>query len=167
MDYFTFSKNEKQFIALTSLTVLEFEGLLLHFAPHCEQYFRRYTLEGSHRKHIRRAEHGNAVLRGSEQKLFFLLVYMKSNVLQAYQAASFGISQSKVSRIYRVLLGLLNQVLDKLGLLPIRDSTQLVELLKDHPTKVFCFDATERNIQRNSDYEIQEEEFSGKKKRIM
>ena len=118
MEYSIISKKSSQFIALTSLQVEEFEWLLKDFSPICEKYFRYHTLEGKTRKIITSKEHGNAKLQGSEQKLLFLLVYLKTNSLQEHQAASFGVSQTKVSRISHVLLNLLNETLQKMKLMP-------------------------------------------------
>lgn len=164
MEYSVISKNSTQFLALTSLQVNEFETLQTEFRPVCETYFRYHTLEGKRRKIITSKEHGNAKLQGSEQKLFFLLVYLKTNALQEYQAASFGISQTKVSRISHILLILLNETLEKMRLTPIRDGEELSKQLANHATKVFTYDGLERGILRNAQHDAQEEEYSGKKK---
>jgi Helix-turn-helix of DDE superfamily endonuclease len=167
MEYSVISKNSTQFLALTSLHVKEFETLLDDFSLTCEKYFRYHTLEGKKRKIVTSKEHGNAKLQGSEQKLFFLMVYLKTNVLQEHQAASFGISQTKVSRISHVLLELLNQTLTKKGLMPFRDGELLSKQLANHPTKVFIYDGMERIILRNAQDDAQEDEYSGKKKDIV
>lgn len=164
MEYLTSLKNPTRFLALTSLQANEFEILLSQFAPLCEKYFRYHTLEGKQRKIVTSREHGNAQLKGSDQKLFFLLVYLKSNALQEYHGTSFEVSQTKVSRISRVLLELLNQTLSKMSLLPFRDGELLATQLAAHPTKVFSYDGMERGILRNADGEAQEAEYSGKKK---
>ena len=164
MEYSVISKKSSQFIALTSLQVEEFECLLSHFSPICEKYFRYHTLEGKNRKIVSSKEHGNAKLQGSEQKLFFLLVYLKTNSLQEQQAASFGVSQTKVSRISHVLLNLLNETLQKMKLMPYRDGVLLAKQLENHPTKVFMYDGMERGILRNALDDAQEDEYSGKKK---
>lgn len=164
MEYSVISKKDSQFLALTSLHVEEFELLLGQFKPVCEKYFRYHTLEGEKRKIIALKEHGNSKLKGSEQKLFFLLVYLKTNSLQEHQAASFSISQTKVSRISHVLLDLLNETLKKMKLMPYRDGELLAKLLANHPTKVFTYDGMERGILRNAHDDAQEDEYSGKKK---
>jgi DDE superfamily endonuclease/Helix-turn-helix of DDE superfamily endonuclease len=164
MEYSAISKNNTQFLALTSLQVNEFELVLTEFAPNCEKYFRYHTLEGKRRKIITSKEHGNAKLQGSTQKLFFLLVYLKTNALQEHQAASFGISQTKVSRISHILLVLLNETLKKMHLTPVRDGEELSAQLANHPNKVFTYDGLERGILRNAHNDAQEEEYSGKKK---
>lgn len=154
--------NEVLFQSLTSLSVIEFDYLLYHFSPLWERYYKYHTLDGKKRIIVSYTEHKSAVLRGTDQKLFFLLVYMKNNTLQTFQGASFSISQSKVSKIYRVLLTILDETLKKLNLSPCRDGEELKERLSNHKQLVFWYDGTETPIQRNQDQEGQEHEFSGK-----
>jgi hypothetical protein len=49
-------------------------------------------------------------------------------------------------------------------MLPLRDGELLKQHLANHAEKVFSYDGMERIIQRNGDYDAQEEEYSGKKK---
>ena len=78
-----------------------------------------------------------------------MLTHLKSNALQQQQqAASFGISQTRVSRLAAVLLGVLNQVLARRGLLPARDGAELARRLVHHPDPVFAYDGVERNADR-------------------
>ena len=93
-----------------------------------------------------------------------MLNYLKTNSLQQQQAANFGISQSKVSRISNILLMVLNQTLKRMGLSPIRNGYQLKEHLQNHPDCIFTYDGIERGILRNSATDAQEDEYSGKKK---
>lgn len=162
MHYSDSLKNPKQFLALTSFEVEEFELLLQHFKPLWERFYRSHTLDGNFRKHPAIKEHGNSVLKGTAQKLFFLLVYLKTNSLQEHQAASFGVSQPKVSCIARTLLSILDQTLKGMRLSPWRDGETLHKELANHRDKVFSYDGTDRSIQRNSDQDAQEEEYSGK-----
>ena len=155
-------KNPKQFLSLTSLEVQEYELLLQSFQPRWERYYRSHTLEGKHRKHLAKKEHASAALQGTAQKLFFLLVYLKTNSLQEHHAASFGVSQSKVSRIVRTLLSILDQVLKDMKLSPCRDGETLRKQLAGHRDKVFSYDGTDRGIGRNVDPDAQEVEYSGK-----
>lgn len=84
MQYTEQSRKELPFLRLTSLYVAEFKFLLGHFAPFWEDYYRYRTLEGSYWKILSYREHGNAKLKGTDQKLFFLLVYLKPNSLQEH-----------------------------------------------------------------------------------
>lgn len=164
MNYLALRERPGQFLALTSLLPAEFDELLTDFAPAWERYHRYHTLDGATRRLPAHAERANATLVGSDTKLFFLLTYLKSNSLQQHQAASFGVSQTRVSRLATALLGVLNQVLRRRGLLPVRDGAELARLLAPHPQKVFTYDGVERGIPRNTDGEGQAEEYSAKKK---
>jgi hypothetical protein len=160
MNYSALRERPSQFLALTSLHVAEFDDLLTDFGPAWERYHRYHTLDGALRRQPAHQERANAVLAGTDTKLFFLLTSLKSNSLQHHQAASFGVSQTRVSR-----LGVLNQVLARPGLLPVRDGAALAQHLAAHPTQGFCLDGVERGIPRNTDRDGQAEEYSAKKKR--
>ena len=110
------------------------------------------------------AEQANATLAGTDTKLFFLLTYLKSNSLQQHLAASFGVSQTRVSRLATALLDVLNQVLYRRGLLPVREGAELARHLAQHPDKVFVYDGVERGVPRNANREAQAEEYSAEKK---
>jgi hypothetical protein len=120
MDYQTLRGRPRQFLALTSLRPAEFDDLLANVAPAWERYHRYHTLEGRKRAFPAHHERTITVLAGSDTKPFFLLAHLKSNALQQ-QAASFGISQARVRQLATVLLGVLNQVLARRGLLPVYD----------------------------------------------
>ena len=162
MNYQDQKQHPANFLALTSITLAEFDYLLDDFAPLWQKYYKYHTLEGKRRILPAFTEHGNALLKGTDQKLFFLLVYMKNNPLQTFQGATFGVSQAKVSKIYRILLAVLDDTLARLNLAPCRDSTALKEVLSKLPDRVFWLDGTETPIQRNMDQDAQQEDFSGK-----
>ncbi len=163
MNYLALRERPTQFLALTSLHVAEFDDLLQHFVPRWERYHRYHTLDGEVRRFPAHKERKNALLPGTDTKLFFLLTYLKTNSLQEHQAASFGVSQTRVSRLAGVLLQVLNQTLAALHLLPVRDGAQLAQHLANHPDQVFTYDGVERGIPRNADWEGQQEEYSAKK----
>lgn len=71
-----------------------------------------------------------------------------------------------MSRLATALLGVLNQVLHRRGLLPVRDGAALAQRLAPHPDKVFAYDGVERGVPRQVDLDAQAEEYSGKKKPI-
>jgi hypothetical protein len=164
MQYRDQKQHSAIFLALTSLTVLEFEYLLHAFSFEWEKYYKYHTLTGQKRRLPAFAEHGNSLLKGTDQKLFFLVVYLKNNPLQTFQAASFGLSQAAVSKIYRVLLAVLDQTLARLKLAPCRDAAALKTALSKQKKCVFWLDGTETPLPRNKDQESQKEEFSGKKR---
>ena len=164
MDYMALRERPTQFLALTSLLPAESDELLTHFAPRWERHHRYHTLDGDRRRIPAHQERANATLLGTDTKLFFLLTYLKTNALQAHQAASFGVSQTRVSRLAGPLLAVLNQTLAARDLLPVRDGAQLAQRLAGHPDRVFTYDGMERAIARNADRDGQREEYSAKKK---
>jgi hypothetical protein len=164
LTYENTKSNEKRFLSLTSLKVLEFDFLLKQFEPISENYFRWHTLHGQLRVIPKYESRSNETLPTHADKLFFLMVYLKNAPLQEFQGANFGISQGKVSRIVKILNDLLLKTLSKLKLIPCRSNEDLQNVLEKHPDNTFSMDATERRVARNIDYESQKELFSGKKK---
>ena len=124
-----------QFLALTSLLPAEFDELLTHFAPRWELHHCYHTLDGDRRRIPAHQERANATLLGTDTKLFFLFNYLKTNLLQQKQAASFGVSQTRVSRLAGALLDVLNQTLAALGLLPGRDGRNWPSAWPRTPTR--------------------------------
>ena len=67
-----------------------------------------------------------------------------------------------MSKIYRILLVVLDDALARLNLAPCRESAALKEALFKLPDLVFWLDGTETPIQRSVDQDVQKEDFSGK-----
>jgi hypothetical protein len=141
---------------------------LLHntFEGYCEDYFLYHTLQGEIRKKVCYQEQKNASLKGSEMKLFFLLSYLKNYPLQQFHASYFGITQAKVSQFIKVLSPILEKTLTRMGLMPSTNSEDLIAELRKYQVKEANMDATEREVNRSTDYEVQKEFYSGKKKDI-
>lgn len=150
---------------MTSLDISEFSILLEYFEIRCNDYFMRYTYRGKLRKHLMFKEPKTSTLFGSEMKLFFLLTYMKNYPLQQFQASYFVLSQSKVSEWIKILTPILQMSLKDMGLLPSMDANTLKLELEKYQIKEVNMDATEREINRSSDYSTQKEFYSGKKKK--
>ena len=154
--------NYHSMLSLTSLTAAEFFQLLEPFAELWQRYHAHHDLKGEQRRMKKFCEHGSMSLKGSLDKLFFLLVYLKQNPLQHYHGYSFGMSQGKVSQWLKVLLPLLEQSLAKLQQLPCREPSHLYLSLRLLSGQVLLLDATERAIPRSVDNERQRHEYSGK-----
>lgn len=170
MTYQEIKHNPQQFITLTSLTVEEFEALLSTFQRHWVKYYRYHTLEGKKRKLPNfQPERNTKTLPTVADKLFFLLTYLKNYPLQQFQAASFGMSQGKVShgvarRWVKRLHPLLQESLCELGMLPERQGAALASLLAKYEGEAFTMDAAERAVERSQDDDIQQDHYSGKQK---
>lgn len=66
-------------LQLTSLRPAEFMDLLSVFDPLCRNYFQHHDLEGNPRRIPKFKDDIRCSLPGSQQKLLFILVYMKEN----------------------------------------------------------------------------------------
>lgn len=154
--------NYRSMLSLTSLTAAEFFQLLIPFDELWQGYHAHYDLKGERRRIQKFYEHGLMSLKGSLDKLFFVLVYLKQNPLQAYHGFCFEMSQGKVSQWLKVLLPILEQALHRLQLLPSREPAHLYMSLRLLAGQVLLMDATERQLPRSTTWERQKHEYSGK-----
>lgn len=138
--------------------------LLSYFTPLWQAYYQRYDLQGKSRKLPKFDEHASISLSGSGEKLFFILVYLKQNPTQEYQAIMFALTQSKVSQWVKILLPILQKALARIQVLPYEHSDKFYYTLQAIAGYLLCLDATERPIPRSTDHERQQYEYSGKKK---
>ena len=158
MDYSKIRTDVKQFKALTSLSIDEFDQLLPRFEAEWENYIQRYTLSGKprQRKYTPKDKEGLAT---SSHKLFFILYALKNNPLQEALAASFSLEQEVAHQWFHLLEELLKKALKAFA--AERNSLKAHQQLQEGQT--YFLDAIERPIPRDT-YQ-QEEFFSGKKKR--
>ena len=165
LSYNKLKDRPRDFLAVTSLTLEEFQRVLPAFQ---EAYEHRYptalTRTGNPRQ--RRAGGGaKGVLQCFEDKLLFILAYQKTNPLQTLHAWQFEMSQPQANYWIHQLLPVLQQALATLGLAPERDARLLPTsplLLEGAPAT--ALDGTERRRQRPTDAQRQKEHYSGKKK---
>ncbi len=164
LQYSSISEDEKSIRSHTGLTKEEFEALAVVFGQEWEHYMRYYTWEGKAR--VRQSgERKNSVLASVEDKLLFLLYYLKLNPLQEVLATAFGLNQPQASQWLELLRARLLAALEKEKVLPERKAGRLHRLLETE-TRVII-DATERSVGRSIDDETQKEYYSGKKKTIL
>src|SRR5437588_12362629 len=125
--YKTLQTNHRQFLALTGLTVSEFQSLLTAF-PQAYQQLNptNRTAQGQPRQ---RSVGGGCKgrLAQPEDKLLFLLVYLKTYPLPAVMSELFDLSQPRVNYWMHRLLPVLRLALDDLGVLPERDATHFAQ----------------------------------------
>jgi len=75
--------------------------------------------------------YANSPLPTTEDKMVFILTYVRQNVTQATLGCMFQMSQSNVSTWANVLHTVLNQALGAQNLLPARDAATLAQRLRD------------------------------------
>jgi hypothetical protein len=157
--------DRRQFLALTGLTLREFQLLLTAF-PQAYQHLHPtgQTAEGQPRQ---RSTGGGCkgLLHRPEDKLLFILVYLKTYPLQAVMGKLFDLSQPQVNYWIHRLLPVLQQALDDLGDCPERKAGHFAQsqTSSDSETR-FIIDGTERRRQRPKNPEKQALHYSGKKK---
>ena len=162
--YTELRSDRKRLLALTGLAPPEFEHLLPAFARAYERlYPPGRTMTGRPRR--RSAGAGRkAVLAGPEQKLLFLLVYLKTYPLHAALAELFGLSLSRVNSWLHRLLPVLREALDDLGVLPERDPQAFARTPtppRERARRII--DGTERRRRRPKNPEKQRAHDSGRK----
>src|SRR5437660_4171070 len=113
--------NQRRFLALTGLTPSEFDLLLPAFSRCCERLYPAGRTQAGHPRQRFPGGGRTGALHAPEQKLLFLLVYLKTYPLQVVMAELFNLSQPQVNYWLRRLLPVLRDALDELGALPERD----------------------------------------------
>lgn len=172
--YTELSKYPRKFLAMTGYTVDEFEALLPHFQAQFDAYVAQYTLDGKARTKRRYSEYKNSPLPSIEDKLLFILIYLKQGTIQENHATLFGMHQPDANQWIHLLHPLLNQALAAVGALPNREAEtfQPAEDLSAVPgtgqagQTLYFHDGTERPIVRPKDPEAQKVYYSGKKNNI-
>lgn len=97
LKYLDIAGEEKLVRSHTGLKRLEFEALAEKFNKEWEHYMHHFTWEGKSR--VRQSKpRRNSVLATIEDKLFFVLYYLKLNPLQDALASTFGLDQPQ--RVY-------------------------------------------------------------------
>ena len=121
--YHAIAQNERKVLALTGLTPTEFADLVPIFTTSFHAYLQDQTLEGYERIGRAYVPYRNSPLPTMEDKLLFILVYLKQAPTQEVQGSLFGISQSKANTWIHVLHAVLNRALASHGDLPKRNFT--------------------------------------------
>jgi hypothetical protein len=118
-----------EFLDLTSLTLDEFEQLVPPFEAAFQAHMARWRLDGKPRTARQFAVYKNCPLPTPQDRLFFLLTYLKTYSLQVVQGRLFGMGQSKANKWIHVLLPALQAALNTLGDTPARSLAALAQRL--------------------------------------
>ena len=156
--------DDRQMRCLTGLDMAAFGALIEPFAAGCQQEAEaRFSPQ---RPRQRRAGAGRkGVLVSPEQKLLFILYYLKAYPTFDVLGATFGLPRSKACEHAHYLAKALERTLRTLGVLPARaiDSLeQMQQVFAD--VAVLLLDATERPHRRAEAAVDRPADYSGKKK---
>ena len=177
---------------LTSLTVNEFAQVVPPFEAAFQAHMALWRLDGKPRTARRYTTYKNCPLPTPEDRLLFILVYVKTYPLQVVQGRLFGMGQSKAQQWLHVLLVVLRRRYALWGMpLPAlwprwrsasggrAEAAALIPPSDPPPAPApppdggadtgarlppFAHDGTERRIERPQDPTEQTRCYSGKKK---
>jgi Helix-turn-helix of DDE superfamily endonuclease len=112
---------------LTSLTLDEFRRLVPPFETAFQSHMAQWRFDGQPRTARRYTTYQNCPLPTPEDRLLFILAYLKTYPLQVVQGRLFGMDQSKANQWIHVLLVVLQATLRALGDTPSRSLQELAQ----------------------------------------
>jgi Helix-turn-helix of DDE superfamily endonuclease len=118
-----------EFLDFTSLTLDEFQQLVPPFEAAFQARMAAWRMDGKPRTARRFTVYKNCPLPTPEDRLLFILVYLKTYALQVVQGRLFGMVQGKANQWIHVLLPALLAALRTLGDAPARSLTALAQRL--------------------------------------
>src|SRR5918911_865929 len=118
-----------EFLDFTSLTLDEFQQLVPPFEAAFQAHMATWCLDGTPRTARQFAVYNNCPLPTPEDRLFFILAYVKTYSLQVVQGRLFGMGQSKAHQWIHILLPVLLAALRARGDAPARSLTALAQRL--------------------------------------
>jgi len=118
-----------EFLDFTSLTLDEFQLLIPPFEAAFQAHMAAWRLDGKPRTARQFSVYKNCPLPTPEDRLLFILAYVKTYSLQVVQGRLFGMGQSKANQWIHVLLPVLLAALRTLGDAPARSLTALAQRL--------------------------------------
>jgi len=119
-----------EFLDFTSVTLDEFQLLVPPFEAAFQAHMREWRLDGKPRTARQFSVYKNCPLPTPEDRLFFILTYLKTYALQVVQGRLFGMGQSKTNQWIHVLLPVLLAALRALDDAPVRSLTALAQRLR-------------------------------------
>jgi hypothetical protein len=118
-----------EFLDFTSLTLDEFQQLVPPFEAAFHVRMAAWCLDGKPRTARRFAVYKNCPFPTLEDRLLFILVYLKTYTLQVVHGRLFGMVQGKANQWSHALLPTLLAALRALGDAPARSLTALAQRL--------------------------------------
>jgi hypothetical protein len=118
-----------EFLDFTSLTLDEFQQLVPPFEAAFHARMTAWRMDGKPRTARPFRVYKNCPLPTPEDRLLFILVYLKTYALQVVQGRLFGMVQGKANQWIHVLLPALLTALRALGDAPARSLTALAQRL--------------------------------------
>lgn len=156
-------RDDRQAKALTGCAL----GMLQELLPVFEQLFREALASRISASQRSRAVGGGkkGVLKTTEDKLIFVLLYLKAYPTYDVMSAIFNLDRAPAFRRTQQLLPVLEATLGRKIVLPERKITSIEEFYQKFPeAKDVLVDGTERPVQKPKDQKKRKKVYSGKKK---
>ena len=118
-----------EFLDFTSVTLDEFQQLVPPFEAAFHARMAVWRMDGKPRTARRFTVYKNCPLLTPEDRLFFILTYLKTYTLQVVHGRLFGMGQSKANQWIHVLLPVLLAAMRSLGDAPARSLSALAQRL--------------------------------------
>src|SRR5262252_6862177 len=118
-----------EFLDFTSLTLAEFQQLVPPFETAFHARMAAWRMDGKPRTARRFTVYNNCPLPTPEDRLLFILVYLKTYALQVVHGRLFSTVQGKANQWIHVLLPVLLAALRTLGDAPTRSLSALAQRL--------------------------------------
>ena len=118
-----------EFLDFTSLTLDEFQQLVPPFEAAFHAQMAAWRMDGKPRTARRFTVYQNCPLPTPEDRLLFILVYLKTYTLQVVHGRLFGMVQGKANQWIHILLPVLLAALRTLGDAPARSLSALAQRL--------------------------------------
>lgn len=167
LTYHRLSQHPKHLERLTGITLAEFDHILPAFRQRWQQYVSDTYLTKDRQRAFGGGRH--ARLLTPEDKLFFILVYVRIYPLLFIHGLMFDLSEGKTCLWLHRLLPILDDTLGIVHERPHRHrGRSLDEILQEFPELKelgILTDGTERPIRRPKDQTRRTADYSGKKKR--
>jgi hypothetical protein len=127
--YVELARKPMDVLDMTSLTPDEFQVLAVAVESAFQAHMAKWRLDGQPRTARRFTTYHNCPLPTAEDRLLFILVYLKTNPLQVAHGIMFGLPQGKTNQWIHVLLPVLRTALRQLGDAPSRSLAELARRL--------------------------------------
>lgn len=129
LHYADLARKPMDVLDMTSLTPDEFQVLVPAVEAAFQAHMAEWRLDGKPRTARRFTTYQNCPLPTAEDRLLFILVYLKTNPLQVAHGIMFGLPQGKTNQWIHVLLPVLRTALRQLGDAPSRSIAALAQRL--------------------------------------
>src|SRR5882762_2257509 len=127
--YIDLQSRPTELLDFTSLTLEEFQILVPSFEAAFQARMAAWRMDGKPRTARRFTVYKNCPLPTPEDRLLFILTYLKTYALQVVQGRLFGMVQGKANQWIHVLLPVLLAALRALGDAPARSLSALAQRL--------------------------------------